>query len=221
VTRRRDEFEPAASSSDGVLWTRAGHGDAEAFEQLYRSHVGAVSRYLTRRVPVAEVDDLVAAVFLEAWRQRDRVVVDPAKGLLPWLLGVARNLSRAHYRQANERPLPTDAVADERGRPLHEASLELGDAAILFEQRDEHELLVACARAALASLSDDDQLMIDLVVIEGRSPAEAARMIGINPVAARSRLHRSRSRLAAAFARRVAEGVDDDTPSIVSGRSSR
>ncbi len=52
-------------------------------------------------------------------------------------------------------------------------------------------------RAALASLSDADQEVLRLVAWDGLTPAEVAVVLGCNPVAARSRLHRARGRLAA------------------------
>jgi RNA polymerase sigma-70 factor (ECF subfamily) len=52
-------------------------------------------------------------------------------------------------------------------------------------------------RAALASLSEDDQEVLRLVAWDGLAPAEVAVVLGCTPVAARTRLHRARSRLAA------------------------
>ena len=61
-------------------------------ERLYREHADAVYRYALRRDP-GGAEDLVAEVFLVAWRRLDDV---PAEAELPWLLGVAR---RAHANQ--------------------------------------------------------------------------------------------------------------------------
>jgi len=72
----------------------------EEFEQLYRQHAGAVLAYARRRTMQAVADDVVADVFLIAWRRVDDV---PAERL-PWLLGVARrvlaNQRRGEYRGA-------------------------------------------------------------------------------------------------------------------------
>ena len=52
-------------------------------------------------------------------------------------------------------------------------------------------------RAALASLSQGDQEVLRLVAWDGLAPADLAVVLGCSPVAARTRLHRARSRLAA------------------------
>jgi RNA polymerase sigma-70 factor (ECF subfamily) len=55
-------------------------------------------------------------------------------------------------------------------------------------------------RAALGSLSAEDRQMVLLVAWDGLTPTEAAEVLGISAVAARSRLHRARSRAQAALA---------------------
>ena len=162
-----------------------------------------MSSYLSRRLPLQEVDDVTAHVFLEAWTQRSKVVVDEQHGLLPWLLGVARTLARSHYRQAARTPIPAQEAVVEGSRIATLGSDAGADVAILVEnaERETNELA-----AALASLSDRDQEVLDLVLIAGLSPGAAARQLGINAVTLRSRLHRSRARLAAAFAREIDAG---------------
>ena len=49
-----------------------------SFRRIYDEHFEAVTRYCLRRLPVAEVNDATAEVFLVAWRQIDRVPEGPA-----------------------------------------------------------------------------------------------------------------------------------------------
>ena len=58
------------------------------FEALYREHGGAVRRYVRRRAEAQSADDVVADVFVVAWRRLSDIPDDP----LPWLLGVARRV---------------------------------------------------------------------------------------------------------------------------------
>lgn len=76
--------------------------DPEArFEDLYRSHAPRVMAYVLRRTEPAQADDVVADVFLVAWRRLDRVPAEP----LPWLLGVARK-QLAQALAADDAPSP-------------------------------------------------------------------------------------------------------------------
>jgi DNA-directed RNA polymerase specialized sigma24 family protein len=63
--------------------------------------------------------------------------------------------------------------------------------------QDPGELEPGALRAALAALRDDDQEILRLVAWDGLAPAELAVALGCSPNAARTRLHRARSRLAA------------------------
>src|SRR5690348_13730501 len=69
------------------------------FEALYRAHCGSVRSFVHRRVRPAGADDVVADVFVLAWRALDKAPGDE----LPWLLGIARgvlaNRRRGEARQ--------------------------------------------------------------------------------------------------------------------------
>ncbi len=64
----------------------------QAMTRLYESHADAVMRYAQRRSDRETAEEVVAQVFLVAWRRRGALPDDA----LPWLYGVARRaLSRA------------------------------------------------------------------------------------------------------------------------------
>jgi len=64
------------------------------FEGLYRAHCGTVRSFVHRRVPSGAADDVVADVFVIAWRRLDKARGD----VLAWLLAIARGVL------ANRRP---------------------------------------------------------------------------------------------------------------------
>jgi RNA polymerase sigma-70 factor, ECF subfamily len=64
---------------DAALWSRAAHGDHDAFGQLFDRHAGAVYSYLFRLTANwSEAEDLTSAVFLQARRRRAEVGSGPA-----------------------------------------------------------------------------------------------------------------------------------------------
>lgn len=160
-----------------------------AFESAYRAHAPAVLGYLTRRTPDhADAADLLAEVFLIAWRRRADLPGDD--GLRPWLYVVARNLLTDHHRRGTRRSRLTAALAASVTRAVEHSAeqraLDAGDGEL---------------RAALARLDADDRELLTLVAWEELTPTQAAQVLGIRPGAARSRLHRARARLRAELSR--------------------
>jgi RNA polymerase sigma factor (sigma-70 family) len=162
------------------------------FTKLYRDHGRAVLSYALRRVEAREdAADVVAETFLVAWRRFDEVPIGAGARL--WLYGVARlvlaNLSRAERRRTRlgarlAEALRTEVVAPPEPR---------GEAAEVLR--------------AVAELGDEDRELLLLVTWEELSPSEAARVLGISALAARSRLHRARRRLRQVLDQRETEGV--------------
>jgi RNA polymerase sigma-70 factor (ECF subfamily) len=132
--------------------------------------------YLIRRAAAEDAADLLAEVYLVAWRRRADLPPGDERRL--WLFGVARRVLAAHHRTTAAR-LDAESVSTEGCAP---------------EKSDDHQRAEA-VRSALASLSDLDRELVTLTTWEGLSPAEAARAVGITAGTARVRLHRARARL--------------------------
>lgn len=61
--------------------------------------------------------------------------------------------------------------------------------------RAQGRAILAYALRAMSELGDEDRELLLLISWEELSPGEAARVLGISSLAARSRLHRARRRL--------------------------
>jgi RNA polymerase sigma-70 factor (ECF subfamily) len=149
------------------------------FELLYGAHAPAVKAYLLRRAHPTTVDDLLAEVFLVAWRRFEDVPIEP----LPWLLGVARR-QLSTQRRGERRRIALDERLAREVAPAGAGEAELG-----------------VLGGALGRLSESDRELLLLVAWEQLTPAQAAGVLGIRPSTARVRLHRARRRLASALAR--------------------
>lgn len=155
--------------------------DAEArFRALFDETYPAVARYARHRgLSGHDAEDLVAATYEVAWRRLD--AVPSGEQALPWLLTVALNQSRNHYRKlTRERAFLERLPAPASGAPPSELAN--------ISWRD--------IRGALDALSTKDRELVLLVAWDGLSPAQAGTVLGLTPVAVRSRLHRARARLA-------------------------
>jgi RNA polymerase sigma-70 factor, ECF subfamily len=154
------------------------------FDALFEEHYRAVARFVrTRGHGPGDADDLIAGTFEVAWRQMDKV--PEGREALPWLLGIARNLSRnARRKSRREASFVNELSTVTVTVPWAEMPIE--DRAASAEVMD-----------ALARLKPADRDLILLVAWDELSPSEAGQVLGLRPVTARSRLHRARQRLSA------------------------
>jgi RNA polymerase sigma factor (sigma-70 family) len=151
---------------------------------LYERHARAVFRFLSRRAGPAAAEDLLSEVFVAALQARGRVVAHDSGSALPWLYGIAANVLRHHLRDRRA------------GGP---ASYDAGMDWDAVEARLDAQAKRGELRAALSVLSPAERDLLLLVAWEELTPAQAARVVGISQVAARSRLHRARMRAARAL----------------------
>ncbi|MEX3107566.1 RNA polymerase sigma factor [Streptomyces sp. V2] len=161
--------------------------DPEVLESFYRRHVGAVTRFVARRVDDPHtVADLVAEVFLavldSGHTYQARLGSETA-----WLYGIARNVVSAEYRRVAREAERMRRVS---GRRL----LDADDIARLEEQLDA-ESPGRRALSMLGQLPDGERAVMELVAVDQLSVGEAAAALGIRQVTARVRLHRARKAL--------------------------
>jgi RNA polymerase sigma factor (sigma-70 family) len=172
-------------ASDRDLVSKAAE-DPEAIGQLFKRHSRAVYVYCARRTgDLLLAEDLTSVVFLEAFRRRRKLQNTSA---LPWLLGVANNVTRNA-----ERSLRRYRSALGRVPPVSElASAE--DVAIEHSSAQE-----ALARSieALRPLSQAERDVVLLVLWSELSYADAASSLDVPIGTVRSRLASARKKLAA------------------------
>jgi RNA polymerase sigma-70 factor, ECF subfamily len=166
-------------ASDGSL-IAASIDRPRVFASVFDRHFAAVHSYLARRAGREQADDLASLCFTVAFERRSSF--DPRVGrALPWLLGIATNLLRDHWR-SEQRLLETltrldpvpEAVSDEvtsgvwsAGDPALAQALAGLDAA----QRD---VLLLYAWAELSY----DEIAIALAVPVGTVRSRLARARG-------------------------------------------
>jgi RNA polymerase sigma factor (sigma-70 family) len=155
------------------------------FCALFEMAYPPLCRYARHRgLSGSDAEDLVAQTLEVAWRRIGDV---PADDPMPWLYAVARNLWRNQRRRERRRHYLLSRLRANLPSESVEIPLEPG-----------------AIRAALASLRESDQEILRLIAWDGLTPAQAAVVLGCGQVAARSRLHRARNRLAARL------GLDPD-----------
>jgi RNA polymerase sigma-70 factor (ECF subfamily) len=152
------------------------------FGRLYREQGRAVLAYALRRVEDREdAADVVAETFLVAWRRLAEV--PPGGEARLWLYAVARRVIANLHRSERRRTRLGGRLAESLRTELATHPAPGGEAAEILR--------------AMNELSDEDRELLLLVSWEGLSPGEAAKVLAISSLAARSRLHRARRRLRA------------------------
>lgn len=167
------------------------------FGQLYRAQGRAILAYALRRVGDPEdAADVVAETFLIAWRRLDEVPAGDGTRL--WLYAVARRVLANQHRARQRRTRLGERLAESLRTELATHPAPSGEAADILR--------------AMSELSDEDRELLLLVSWEELSPGEAARVLGISSLAARSRLHRARRRLRTLLEER--ESAADRNPEL-------
>jgi|ERR1022692_1853954 RNA polymerase sigma-70 factor (ECF subfamily) len=153
------------------------------FEAIYTVNCGPILGYALRRTGNGDdAADVVAETFLTAWRRLDDVPSGEDARL--WLYGVARRVLANHYRGERRKTELADRLR--------------ADLAVTC-QDPEYTGSLAGIAAAFGSLAGADRELLSLVAWEGLGHAEIASVLGCSRNAVRIRLHRARSRFAAAL----------------------
>ncbi|WP_229070009.1 RNA polymerase sigma factor [Actinoplanes sp. DH11] len=156
-------------------------GAEERFRRLHRETYADLLRFVERRVPADDAEDIVSTVFLTAWRRLGELPEDAR----PWLFAIAHktmaNRTRSWLRR---RALDVRLMSVENTTAPDGAA---GTAARIDLER------------AWRTLSVADREVLALVAFDGLTSEQAATVLNCRRSAFAMRLARARSRLQAAL----------------------
>ncbi|BDZ48963.1 DNA-directed RNA polymerase sigma-70 factor [Frondihabitans sucicola] len=190
-------------SAESAAWDRVRSGDPDSFGQIFDLHRDRVYAQALRLMKTThDAEDVVALVFLEAWRRRATVRLVEGSAL-PWLLVttnfVVRNAARTarRHRFAMSKLPPQDHEPD----PSDEILARMDDTARLGRLQQ-----------GFVKLAKADQDILTLCVVNEFSTAQAAEALGVPLGTVKSRLSRAKQRLAALTGSPLPEDVS--TPAL-------
>jgi len=134
-------------------------------------------RFVARRIPAADADDVVQEALVRIHRGLPRVRDQGA--VVAWLYQVTRNTLADHLRGSR----PTEELADDDVAP----PIDIDDAAFRG--------LSACVAPFVALLGEPYREAIELVELRGMSQTAAAAQLGIPVSTMKSRVQRGRAQL--------------------------
>lgn len=166
--------------------------NADQFAVHVADNVAELHRYVARRVGIDAAEDIVADVFLTAYRRRDRF--DPALGpIRPWLFGIATNVIHRHRRQEARHLRALARLDGQQVSPDAYRSEPIIGA--------EHRALVT----ALGRMKTEQRDALFLSAVAGLTTPEIAQAMAVPEGTVKTWLHRGRAVAAEHFERTLAD----------------
>ena len=170
------------------------------FAAMYAREGEVVLVFLARRtLDAAIAADLAAETFAQAFRAWPRLLGRPEEEVRAWLFTVARRQVSRYLRRGRVERRAVQRLG------IRLPSLHEDDVAAIEERAGLGELRAALG-VELARLSLEQREALRLRVVEDRSYAEVALVLGISEQAARARVSRGLRTLAGALERYRARG---------------
>lgn len=178
--RTLESKEGRLQESRDSLVARLKRGNRSAAEELVDSYYQQIYRFLRRLGHgVQESEDLTQECFLQAW---DRIgQLRDAEALSGWIYGIARNVSRLHWRRSGVR------------RMVDSGDAEIADEHDFSGLENSEEL--AKLREAVVGLPFKLREAVVLHYMQHLSISEAARAVGVGEGTFKGRLNRALKKL--------------------------
>lgn len=170
--------------SDEELVKRILRGDSSFYEHVVKRFERLVYGFMLRKISdVGVAQDLAQETFLIGYENLSRL--KDHQRLKSWLMGIAGNLVRDHYKRRKMAGMPDGMDVELTGMdPLQSA-----------EQQERHEVLYK----ALAGLSERYRAVLVKRYLEGLEYPQIAEDLGLSIGAVEVCMHRARKSLGAAM----------------------
>jgi RNA polymerase sigma-70 factor (ECF subfamily) len=171
----------ATAETDGRLIERIGHGDREAFDQLYRRFARPVLAMALRHLgDNGRAEDAAQETFAAVWRSARSYRSERGSGSA-WLYAVARHaiIDRARQRREHAADIPD------------EPSATAGP-----DERAEESWLAWRVHSALEQLPERERVVIELAYWSGLSQTEVASYLDVPLGTVKTRTRTGLARLA-------------------------
>lgn len=154
---------------------------ADAFRALYQFSYADLLKFVQRRTEPVNAEDVVAEAFLVVWRRFSEVPANESDARA-WVFGITRNLMLNAQRGEQRRQALGVRLAETTPDSFSTSHADLVSSRIDLGR-------------AWTLLSEVHQEALGLAVFENLTAPQAAKVLGISPVAFRLRLTRARRAL--------------------------
>lgn len=181
----------APALSDEEIVRQIVEGNVDAFEFLLKRHQELVLRIVRKHLPPHDLEETVQDIFVRAYRS---LTSFRRKGdFSHWLSAIAVRTCYDYWRRVyRAKEISLSGLSDGQMQWLSKAMADgPGAAGAYGSQREARELL----DRALARLSAEDRMVLELIYFEGYTVKEAAELLGWSISNVKIRSFRSRKKL--------------------------
>ncbi len=151
-------------------------GDSRAYHQLLSQLEPLIRRMIARKVPAADVEDVVQEVLVSIHKARH--TYDGSRALMPWVFAIARfrltDYLRQHYAAMKHVHVDIDGMHEFLAQPVTEST-----------ELSEH------MNEALKSLPQRQQTILTLMHEQGYTAKEVGAQLGMKESAVKVAAHRA------------------------------
>jgi RNA polymerase sigma-70 factor (ECF subfamily) len=178
--------------SDEEIVRQVLDGNVNAFESLITRHSVRVLKIVQRHVPNQDVEETAQEAFVRAYRSLPKF--QGKSRFSRWLSAIAVRSCYDYWRKAyRSREIPVSTLTEK-----HQEWLEASLSGVPEQSHDEEGLQEETKEMlnwALARLSAEERMVLELVYLEGLSLKEAAGLLGWSVANVKVRSFRSRKKL--------------------------
>jgi RNA polymerase sigma-70 factor (ECF subfamily) len=184
--------QQSAARSDAEIVDLVRGGEVDAFETLVERYENRVFGIVARHVPRDDAEEVAHEAFVRAYLSLSSFA--GTGDFAGWLSRIASRACSDYWRERYRRRERSDsALGDEERRWMDEAAA--GRSIALLEREESVRHASELLERALARLSPEDRMVIEIVHIEERPVKEAAAALGWSAANVKVRAFRARRRL--------------------------
>jgi RNA polymerase sigma-70 factor, ECF subfamily len=175
---------------DQEIIARILSGDIEQFKLLLDKYQNMVFSIASRRIPTQDVEEVAHECFIRVYRGLQSFRKESSFGT--WLRRIALRCCCDYYRKKKLAYI-APALDSEEKDWLEAVSKPLANEA--FERLTAKQDAIEIVRKALAGLSPEDRLLVEMVYFEGMSIKEAAAVLEKSVTATKVKTMRARKKM--------------------------
>ena len=181
-----------SESSDSEIVRRVLDGDVNAFERLLKRYEDHVLMIAKRHIPYAQIEEIAQDVFVRAYESLPSF--KKKRSFKQWLSTIAVRTCYDFWRKAyRSREVPMSTLTEKHRDWVEQIMSDQSNRSFSEDgsQKEARELL----DWALARLTAEDRMVLELIYFEGLSGKEAAELLGWSVANVKVRSFRSRRKL--------------------------